>query len=208
MFITNLSQKTTFQKIKYTIHLAGLGFFLRWLSEMIGPIYLIMVIPAIAFIQFKYTKQPIDGYKNIWRDVLIVLLVFGYGVGSLWNFVGHFFLTEIVADSIGWAKSPFQIELAGYHLAFGLMSLLSLWNRNLGYWGAIVHGMAIFLFSAAGIHIFDMMESQNYSYGNASLPILLGTTLYPAAVILIYWKFRSTVKMLPRQVSENFIAPF
>src|SRR5690606_22955409 len=140
MFITNLSQKTTFQKIKYTIHLAGLGFFLRWLSEFVGPIYLIVIIPAIAFVQLKYTKEPIDGYKNLWRDLLIVLLVFGYGVGSLWNFVGHFFLTERVAESIGWAQSPFQIELAGYHLAFGVMSMLSLWNRTIGYWGAIVHG--------------------------------------------------------------------
>lgn len=203
MIITKLSEKTTPQKILYTFHLAGLGFFLRWLSEMVGPVYLIIVIPVLAFIQYKYAKQPIDGYKNLWRDLLMVVLVFGYGVGSLWNFVGHFFLTEMVAESIGWAKSPFQIELAGYHLAFGLMSMLSLWNRNPGYWGAVVHGMAIFLFSAAGIHIYEMMEHQNFSYGNASFPIILGTTLYPAVVILIYWKFRSGVKLFEQQDFRN-----
>lgn len=194
MIITKLSEKTTPQKILYTFHLAGLGFFLRWISEMVGPIYLVIVIPIIAFIQFKFTKQPIDGYKNFWRDLLIVILVFGYGVGSLWNFVGHFFLTERVAESIGWAESPFQIELAGYHLAFSLLSLLSLWNRNIDYWGAVVHSMAIFLFTAAGVHIYEMVAYQNLNYGNASFPILLGTTLYPAAVIFIYWKFRSSIK--------------
>ena len=193
MFIHNLSHKTTVQKIGHTLHLAGLGFFLRWVSQ-VGLIYFFIILPAITFIQYKYSRQPLDGYRNIWRDLLLVILVFGYGAGSLWNFVGHFFLTEMVAESIGWAKSPFQIELAGYHLAFSLISLLSLWNRNPGYWGAVVHAMAIFLFSAAGIHIYEMIVFKNYSYGNASFPILIGTTLYPAMVIFIYWKFVASTK--------------
>ena len=201
MIINKLDQKTTTQKVGFTLHLAGLGFFLRWVTQL-GPIYLFLIVPLLAYIQYKYAKQPIDGFKNFWRDLLLMLLIFSYGVGALWNFVGHFFMTETVANSIGWDKSQFQIELAGYHLAFSLISLLSIWNRNPGYWGAVVHGMAIFLFSAAGIHIYEMIEYQNYNYGNASFPILIGTTLYPAAVIFVYWKFRSSIKS-HEQVSTN-----
>ncbi len=191
MILNNLNKKTTIQKVLYTIHLAGLGFFIKWISEFIGPspIYLFLVIPALIFVQYKYSKESIDGIKNLWRDALLIVLVFGFGVGSLWSFVGHFFLTEQVAEYIGWGKSPFQIELAGYHLAFGLMCMLSLWNRNSGYWGAMVHGMAIFLFTAAGMHIYEMIEYQNFHPGNAGIPLLIGNTIYPALVILLYWKY-------------------
>jgi hypothetical protein len=194
MIFKNLDDKNTMQKVLYTVHLAGLGFFIKWISEFIGPgpIYLFIAIPILIFIQYRYSKYNIDGIKNLWRDALLVVLVFGYGVGSLWSFVGHFFLTEQVAEYIGWHKSPFQIELAGYHLAFSVMCLLSVWNRNLGYWGAMVHGMAIFLFTAAGVHFYEMIAHQNNHPGNAGIPIIINNTIYPALVIFIYWMYKTS----------------
>lgn len=205
MILRNLDRKTTTQKVFYTIHLAGLGFFIKWLSELIvpGPVYLFIIIPLLFFIQYRYTDEHIDGIKNAWRDALLIILVFGYGVGSLWSFVGHFFLTEQVAEYIGWRESPFQLELAGYHLAFGLMCMLSIWNRNAGYWGAMVHGMAIFLFTAGGVHIYEIFEHQNHQPGNAGISIIVNDTLYPAVVLLIYWRYQMAQngvsnKSLPR----------
>lgn len=193
MIINNLENKTNIlSKILYTLHLAGFGFFLRWVSQN-SFIYLFLIVPILIVIQVRYGK-PIDDVKNPWKDTLLIFLIFVYGVSGLWNFTGHFFLTEQVANSIGWTESPFQIELAGYHLAFGLISLLSLWNRNIGYWGAVVHSMPIFLFTAGGLHVYEIIEFQNYNPGNADYKILLGTFLYPILIIFVFWNFKRKVK--------------
>ena len=202
MVISNLNNKSVAQKIRYTLHLAGLGFFLKWVSQ-IGLIYFFVIIPLLIFVQYRFSKTSIDGFKNFWRDTILIILVFGYGVGSLWNFVGHMFMTHEVAEAIGWERSPFQIELAGYHLAFSLMCLLTLWNRNVGYFGAVVHAMGIFLFTAGGVHIYEMLANQNYNDGNASVPILIGTTFYPAVVIILYWKYFNEMKHIKQSQSDR-----
>lgn len=60
---------------------------------------------------------------------LEVLLIFLFGLGvagsGIGNFIAHFFLSDMVAQSIGWTTgSPFQLEIAFANLTMGT------WDRR------------------------------------------------------------------------------
>src|ERR1700735_1995527 len=47
-------------------------------------------------------------------------LLYGIGVGFILNFVMHSFFGDYAAKTIGWAQSPFQLELAFCSLGIGI----------------------------------------------------------------------------------------
>jgi len=72
-----------------------------------------------------------------------------------------------VALDIGWsAGSPFQTELAFTQLGFGIMALMCIWKRD-SIWIGLIYAKALFLFGAAGVHIWDIIVNHNLSYAKA-----------------------------------------
>jgi len=111
------------------------------------------------------------------------------GVGGAWSLFaasGHLFAADDVARSIGWPPgSPFQREVGFANLAFGVMGLACIWIRGT-YREATVTGLAVFLWGAAGGHIYEIMSKDNWAENNAGA-ILYLDILVPlvAAVILV-----------------------
>jgi hypothetical protein len=110
--------------------------------------------------------------KRIVEIFLMSFLVISVGIGSIWAFIGHAFLSAQVAASIGWAAgNPFQLEVAFANLAIGVLGILCYWIRG-NFWIATVISSSIFLIGAAYIHIINMFQFANYAPGNA------GSVLY------------------------------
>ncbi|MBE2899220.1 hypothetical protein DNK57_00005 [Methanothermobacter thermautotrophicus] len=71
------------------------------------------------------------------------------GLGSLWAFLGHAFMLDIIATYIGWPTgSPFQLEVAFANLSFGVLGLLS-WKFRGEFWMATIIGFSVFYLGAA-----------------------------------------------------------
>ena len=135
----------------FALNLIWTGFFLRWL---LGTTIFTALIPIAASIYLWRDKQP-RTRKRILEIFLLYFLVIGYGFGSIWGFVGHTFLADQVAESIGWAAgSPFQTELAFYHLGFGILGILAVWIRG-SFLTAVALGKSVFAYGAAFVHIRD-----------------------------------------------------
>jgi hypothetical protein len=111
---------------------------------------------------------------------------------GIWSFVGHTFLANSVASSIGWATgSPFQIELAFYHPGVALATFSSLWNRNKHAIGAIVTAKTTILFGAMGVHLYHLVTYQNLdATSNIGFGIIIADFILPVILILQFLQLR------------------
>ena len=92
--------------------------------------------------------------------------LFTVGVYYLYNFIMHVFFGEMTAKFIGWADSPFQLEVGFASLGFAVVGLLA-FRKDFGLRLAAIAGPACFLWGAAAGHAYQMIAHDNFAPGNA-----------------------------------------
>ena len=121
-----------------------------------------------------------------WRKISISEIIYRWfsllplGVTSLYAFVMHAFFPVYTAAIIGWANSSFQFEVGMANLGLGLIAVLS-FRATYGFRLATVIGNACWLWGNALGHVYQMVEHNNFSIGNAgswfwmdlALPVIL-----------------------------------
>ena len=115
--------------------------------------------------------------------------LFSIGIGYLDNFVMHVFFAEWTAQFIGWANSPFQLEVGFASLGIGVAGLIA-FRRNLAFRTATFIVPAFFLWGAGGGHIYQILTTHNTAAGNAGA-ILYTDLLLPVigfALLALQWK--------------------
>lgn len=160
-------------------------FFVFWLFSLIpfvgSFLYLLILVPlsALLHIQTKSIAPRDTAGVYLWYFVVITI-----GFGGLWGFVGHTFLADMVAQDIGWATgSPFQTELAFYHLGLGIAALLAIWLRG-HMITALVIAKSIFWYGAAFVHLQDVIVNNNYAPSNVGAP-LVGDLILPTVFLIL-----------------------
>ena len=111
------------------------------------------------------------GPRPVRRQVAVEKLLawhvfFAIGVSYLYNFVCHVFFGRFTAAYIGWADSPFQVEVGTASLGFALVGFLAAF-RSFDLRLAAVLGSGVFLLGAAAGHIHQMVTAHNFAPGNA-----------------------------------------
>lgn len=173
-------------------------YMLKWLLDFLGvageiTFFLLIPLSALSHLlgemnRFTLEKNRSESKFPKSRVVEIFLLQFIYiGIAffSIRGFIGHIFLADIVASNIGWTTgSPFQTELALYHLGLGVAAMIALWKRD-SLWTGLIYSKAIFLFGAAGVHVWDIIINSNYSPGNAGTILYINDLLIPLLLILL-----------------------
>ena len=110
------------------------------------------------------------------------MLSVGLGIPSLWTALCHSVFGTRVAQSIGWAPSPFQKEIAGANLGIGLGAIAASVLGPEAAW-AMTFMAGGFLWSAASAHVVDMLERKNFEINNAG-PILWWDILTPLTLLV------------------------
>ena len=130
---------------------------------------------------------------------LLYWFVFAVGLTGIFGFVGHTFLADRVAASIGWAPgSPFQQEVAFADLAFGILGILCVFIRG-NFWLATTVAVTIMLFGDAAGHVMQMVRHGNHHAGNSGA-ILWGNILIPLVAIgLLIYRSRAGSPERPRK---------
>ena len=129
-------------------------------------LFMTIFVAILAVLISKFTNKPLDN-ERIVEIFLLTFLVLSVGIGSIWAFIGHAFISSQVAANIGWAPgSPFQLEVAFANLSIGVLGILCYWIRG-NFWTATVISSSIFLLGAAYGHIINMLQFANYAPGNA-----------------------------------------
>lgn len=98
--------------------------------------------------------------------VLIYLFALGMAGSGIGGFIAHFFMADLIAESIGWpAGSPFQLEIAFANLAIGVLGILAVGRRD-GAREAAVTAATIFSVGATVVHLMDIAATGNLAPGN------------------------------------------
>jgi len=125
----------------------------------------------------------------VWGRLLDHFLLLSVGVYYFYNFVMHSVFGDFTAEIIGWEQSPFQLEVAFASLGFAAVGFLAFPRRQ----GWVVKlaallGPALFLWGAAGGHIYQLLTAGNQAQGNAG-SILYTDILLPVAGFVFLWGF-------------------
>jgi 4-amino-4-deoxy-L-arabinose transferase-like glycosyltransferase len=97
---------------------------------------------------------------------LIFLFALGVAGSGIGGFFGHIFLSDQVAEAVGWPiGSPFQLEMGFANLILGVLGIIAVGRRD-GFREATVIAVAILGFGATIVHIIDILETGNLAPGN------------------------------------------
>lgn len=165
-------------RVRFLANRIGLAFMFRW---AVGGGLFWASLPVLGAVQAGRgsLRRPLD----LLHGVLLYLLFFGFGVGGLWNFTGHFFMSDIVAASTGWQPgSPFQHELAFYHLGSGVVGILCFWWRD-RFWTAAALVPCLFVYGAVLIHIREFVIEGNTAPANWGFNAVGVNLIIPTAVL-------------------------
>ena len=85
--------------------------------------------------------------------MLIPLFIIGVAGSGIGGFIAHVFISDEIADSIGWdAGSPFQLEVGFANLAIGLLGAIAAERRD-GFREATVIAATVFAVGATFVHV-------------------------------------------------------
>lgn len=160
-------------------------------------IILILSNPSVSFLTMGGLAALISLYfkRTVLTPPVMVeaftsyFFLFSIGLGFLNNFVMHVVFADYTAKFIGWANSPFQLEVGFASLGMGLAGLFA-FRRNLAFRVATLLPPAFFLWGAAGGHIYQIVTTHNLAAGNAGA-ILSTDLLLPVigfALLFAQWK--------------------
>lgn len=138
------------------------------------------------------TSKPLNKSKLI--DILFsYFLLFNIGFSYLYNFVMHVFFGDMAAAFIGWAQSPFQLEVGFASLGFGVVGIYSFWG-SLGFRAATILAPSFFLWGAAGGHIYQMIVAGNFAPGNAGIIFWSDIFIPIIGLTLLCLQYRNPIK--------------
>lgn len=126
--------------------------------------------------------------RQIIEAFLSYFILFNIGIGYVNNFFMHTVFAEFVAEFIGWESSPFQHEVGFASLGFGVIGLLA-FRGSFDLRAASIIGPTCFLWGAAGVHIQDMIRSQNFAPGNAGVVFWTDIFLPIIGLALLYQQY-------------------
>lgn len=120
--------------------------------------------------------------------LLGAFLFWAVGVAQAVNFVMHSVFGDFAAKTIGWAQSPFQLELAFSSLGIAVMAFL-LYSRRSELRGkaALVIATAIFAYGAAGGHVYQIVVNHDYAANNTGLLLFMDIFIATVGLTLLIW---------------------
>jgi hypothetical protein len=110
---------------------------------------------------------------------------FALGVAYLLNFIFHVFFGKMAAAFIGWADSPFQVEVGTASLGFAAVAFVAAF-RSFDLRLAAILGPALFTLGAAAGHVQQMVTAHNFAPGNAGV-IFYTDIVVPLSGLALLW---------------------
>lgn len=156
------------------------------IAFVLGNFTLTFLVVGLVFSAVALARAPKPLAAAVVVEALFKwFLFFSIGVSYLYNAVMHTVFAETAASYIGWANSPFQYEVGFASLGFAAVGFVATW-RSFDMRLAAILGPALFLWGAAGGHIYQMVTAHNFAPGNAGI-IFWTDILVPVIGFALLW---------------------
>jgi uncharacterized membrane protein YjdF len=124
-----------------------------------------MLVAAVQILKIRSAQRT---SALVYEIVFKWFLLFCVGVSYFYNFIVHTFFGEQSAQFIGWANSPFQLEVGFASLGYAVVGFIA-FRKNWWLRVAAVVGPGLFMLGAAGGHVYQMIVAHNFAPGNAGI---------------------------------------
>ena len=143
-----------------------------------------LIVAAVRILRLRGERSPI-GVSGI---LLNTFVFWAIGCAQVVNFIMHSAFGDYAAKTIGWAQSPFQLELALSSLGFGVMAFL-LYSERSAFRGkvALVIATVIFGWGAALGHIYQMVANHDYAVNNTGLLLYSDIAINAVGLAFVLW---------------------
>lgn len=144
-------------------------------------VFLFSILPLlVAAVHLTLDKNSRRRERKL-ETFLLYLLGVGVAGSGIGGFFGHIFISDVVAESIGWPTgNPFQLEVGFANLAVGILGIVAMGRRD-GFREATVIAVTILGVGATIVHIMDIIQTGNLAAGNTLQNV--GNLLKPALLI-------------------------
>ena len=166
-----------------------MGTIIRILLENITLTLLVLGFLATG-LALLFKPRPLTS-PVVTEALLACFILFSIALSYFYNFVMHVFFGEMVAHFIGWADSPFQREVGFASLGFAAVGLLA-FRGGFQVRLAAILGPALFLFGAAGGHIYEIIQTGNHAPGNAGAILYTDIGLPLLGFFLLWLHYRAS----------------
>ena len=143
-----------------------------------------LIVAAVRVLRMPGTRSPVV----VSGAFLNTFVFWAIGCGQVVNFVMHSVFGDYAAKSIGWAQSPFQLELALSSLGVGVMAFI-LYSDRSAFRGkvALVVATVIFGWGAALGHVFQMVVNHDYAVNNTGLLLFSDIAINAVGLAFVLW---------------------
>jgi hypothetical protein len=143
-----------------------------------------LIVAAVRILRMR------DGRSHVAASgtLLTTFVFWAIGCAQVVNFVMHSVFGDYAAKTIGWAQSPFQMELALSSLGVGVMAFL-LYSERSAFRGkvALVIATVIFGWGAALGHIYQMVANHDYAVNNTGLLLFSDIAINAVGLAFVLW---------------------
>jgi hypothetical protein len=167
------------------------------LGDFLMTFGVIGLIVGLIISAVRHRRGP-----ELWATLRDWFIFFAIGIGFSYNFVMHSFFGDFTAQTIGWPQSPFQLELAFASLGIGVIGFMAFTRRATTMLKvATMVGPGIFLWGAAGGHVYQSIANADFAFSNAG-PILYTDVLLPVVGIVLILLARRAPGVVPVSVPD------
>lgn len=136
------------------------------MSVALLRIFVFTILPLLATGAHVALDKTVRSRERKLEVFLLYLFGLGVAASGLGGFFGHVFISDLVAESIGWPSgNPFQLEVGFANLAVGIMGIMAMGRRD-GFREATVVAVTVFGLGATIVHVLDILETGNLAPGN------------------------------------------
>jgi len=149
---------------------------------------------VVALVAIARAAKPVSAAVVV-EKFMVWYLFFATGAAYAFNGILHCFFGKQAAAFIGWADSPFQLEVGTASLGFAAAAFVAAFG-SLGMRLVAIIGPSVFTLGAAVGHVRQMIVAHNFAPGNAGV-IFWTDIIIPligAVLLLLQWRLGKPVR--------------
>lgn len=152
-----------------------------YVAQTLFPLIWPLIAVAGALIRTRKSPSPqarLETWQRWWA-------VAALGCGSLWMVFAFVGMPGVMADTIGFARSPFQFEIAFANLGLAVMGFRAASSSATARERITVGlGAGMFLWGALIGHVYQWFANGDHAPGNTG-GVLVCDLLFPAVLIVL-----------------------
>jgi hypothetical protein len=143
-----------------------------------------LIVAAVKVLRLRRERSSVA----VSGTLLNAFVFWAIGCAQVVNFIMHSVFGDFAAKSIGWAQSPFQLELALSSLGIGVMAFLLYSDRNpFRSKAALVIATVIFGWGAALGHVYQIVVDHDYAVNNTGLLLFSDIAINAVGLVFVLW---------------------